>query len=190
MVMDSFSLLETMRLEDGQVPRLERHLTRMASAARHFGYPWNEQAVRLVEERFGFGLRGCDGGEREGKCDPQPNRETKTGRGERSENCPTFTHWLRIYAPEMTFDGLPRADYHDFRRNARPSPRLGHTKESRGRDPPIRALARPDARPNQTYRGTTAECGRRMICDWSSSSSLSSRLPPTSWCSAWRCKRV
>ena len=48
MVMDSFSLLETMRLEDGQVPRLERHLTRMASAARHFGYPWNEQAVRLV----------------------------------------------------------------------------------------------------------------------------------------------
>ena len=44
--MDSFSLLETMRLETGGITRLERHLSRMASAATHFGYPWNEAAVR------------------------------------------------------------------------------------------------------------------------------------------------
>jgi len=43
---DDFSLLETMRLEGGQVPRLERHLARMAASAGHFGYPWDEAAVR------------------------------------------------------------------------------------------------------------------------------------------------
>jgi len=42
----SFSLLETMRLEDGRVERLERHLARMAEAARYFAYQWNESAVR------------------------------------------------------------------------------------------------------------------------------------------------
>jgi para-aminobenzoate synthetase/4-amino-4-deoxychorismate lyase len=41
-----FSLLETMRLEDGRIPRLERHLSRMAAAARHFRYAWDEAAVR------------------------------------------------------------------------------------------------------------------------------------------------
>jgi para-aminobenzoate synthetase/4-amino-4-deoxychorismate lyase len=43
-----FSLLETMRLENGHVRRLERHLTRMASAARRFGYAWEESTVRLA----------------------------------------------------------------------------------------------------------------------------------------------
>ena len=42
----SFSLLETMRLEHGQVQRLERHLARMANAARYFAYQWSESAVR------------------------------------------------------------------------------------------------------------------------------------------------
>ena len=42
----SFSLLETMRLEDGRVERLERHLARMAEAARYFAYQWTESAVR------------------------------------------------------------------------------------------------------------------------------------------------
>jgi para-aminobenzoate synthetase/4-amino-4-deoxychorismate lyase len=46
----TFSLLETMRLEDGRVPRLERHLTRMEIAARHFGYAWAEPAVRGAVE--------------------------------------------------------------------------------------------------------------------------------------------
>ena len=41
-----FSLLETMRLEEGHIPRLERHLSRMATSARHFGYAWDEAAVR------------------------------------------------------------------------------------------------------------------------------------------------
>jgi para-aminobenzoate synthetase/4-amino-4-deoxychorismate lyase len=43
-----FSLLETMRLDAGQVVRLERHLARMASSARHFGYVWNEPVVRAA----------------------------------------------------------------------------------------------------------------------------------------------
>src|SRR5262245_60499798 len=42
----SFSLLETMRLEHGQVERLERHVARMAEAARYFAYQWSEPAVR------------------------------------------------------------------------------------------------------------------------------------------------
>jgi para-aminobenzoate synthetase/4-amino-4-deoxychorismate lyase len=41
-----FSLLETMRLEQGRVPRLERHLARMSEAARYFSYQLNEAAVR------------------------------------------------------------------------------------------------------------------------------------------------
>jgi para-aminobenzoate synthetase/4-amino-4-deoxychorismate lyase len=42
----SFSLLETMRLEHGQVERMARHLARMAEGARYFRYAWNETAVR------------------------------------------------------------------------------------------------------------------------------------------------
>lgn len=42
----SFSLLETMRLEQGRVERLERHLARMAEAARYFAYQWSESTVR------------------------------------------------------------------------------------------------------------------------------------------------
>lgn len=42
----SFSLLETMRLEGGVVPRLERHLTRMRESARYFGRVWDEAGVR------------------------------------------------------------------------------------------------------------------------------------------------
>ena len=33
-----FSLLETMRLDEGAIVRLERHLARLAASARHFGY--------------------------------------------------------------------------------------------------------------------------------------------------------
>ena len=35
-----------MRLDGGRVERLERHLSRLADAARYFGYRWNEAAVR------------------------------------------------------------------------------------------------------------------------------------------------
>ena len=42
----AFSLLETMRLQDGVVVRLDRHLARMAQSARHFGFAWDEHAVR------------------------------------------------------------------------------------------------------------------------------------------------
>lgn len=35
-----------MRLEEGRIPRLDRHLSRMSASARHFGYPWDEAAVR------------------------------------------------------------------------------------------------------------------------------------------------
>jgi len=56
----SFSLLETMRLEDGRVERLERHLARMAAAARDFNYEWNEPAVALaVDSLAGEHPDGC-----------------------------------------------------------------------------------------------------------------------------------
>ena len=35
----AFELLETLRLEGGRYGRLERHLTRLAEAAQHFGFP-------------------------------------------------------------------------------------------------------------------------------------------------------
>jgi para-aminobenzoate synthetase/4-amino-4-deoxychorismate lyase len=44
--MTSFSLLETMRLEHGHVPRLDRHIARMEASARHFGFPWRPESVR------------------------------------------------------------------------------------------------------------------------------------------------
>jgi para-aminobenzoate synthetase/4-amino-4-deoxychorismate lyase len=46
----SFSLLETMRLEHGRIERLERHLARMAEAARYFEYQWIEPPVRHAVE--------------------------------------------------------------------------------------------------------------------------------------------
>jgi len=56
----SFSLLETMRLEHGRVERLERHLERMADAARYFGYRWSEPAVRqAVAEAARDHSTGC-----------------------------------------------------------------------------------------------------------------------------------
>jgi para-aminobenzoate synthetase/4-amino-4-deoxychorismate lyase len=42
----SFSLLETMRLEQGQIARLERHIARMAAAAHYFEYEWAEPVAR------------------------------------------------------------------------------------------------------------------------------------------------
>ena len=43
-----FSLLETMRLEEGTVVRLERHLSRLARSADVFGYPNDESRVRAA----------------------------------------------------------------------------------------------------------------------------------------------
>ena len=56
----SFSLLETMRLEHGRVERLDRHVARMAVAARYFEYQWNETAVRdAVSSVAGEHPDGC-----------------------------------------------------------------------------------------------------------------------------------
>lgn len=41
-----FSLLESLRLEGGQLHRLERHLARLATSAAHFGFVWRPEAVR------------------------------------------------------------------------------------------------------------------------------------------------
>jgi|SRR5688500_6418455 len=41
-----FSLLETMRLEDGIIVRIERHLSRLARSARQFGYAHDEARIR------------------------------------------------------------------------------------------------------------------------------------------------
>ncbi len=47
----SFSLLETMRLENGRIERLDRHVARMAEAAGYFEYQWIESAVRQAVEK-------------------------------------------------------------------------------------------------------------------------------------------
>jgi para-aminobenzoate synthetase / 4-amino-4-deoxychorismate lyase len=41
-----FSLLETMRLDEGTVVRLERHVSRLAGSARQFGYALDEARIR------------------------------------------------------------------------------------------------------------------------------------------------
>jgi para-aminobenzoate synthetase / 4-amino-4-deoxychorismate lyase len=41
-----FSLLETMRLDEGTIVRLERHVSRLAGSARQFGYAYDESRVR------------------------------------------------------------------------------------------------------------------------------------------------
>jgi para-aminobenzoate synthetase/4-amino-4-deoxychorismate lyase len=55
-----FSLLETMRLEDGRVARLDRHLARMGASAAHFRFAWDETLARtaLEDERLSH-ARGC-----------------------------------------------------------------------------------------------------------------------------------
>ena len=42
----AFELLESMRLDEGQIPRIEAHLRRLLHSARHFAYPLQEQAAR------------------------------------------------------------------------------------------------------------------------------------------------
>lgn len=44
----SFSLLETMRLQDGHVVRLDRHVARMSESAAYFGYHWHEPSIRAA----------------------------------------------------------------------------------------------------------------------------------------------
>ena len=39
---EPFDILETLLLHDGQPRHAQRHLARMARAARHFGYPWHD----------------------------------------------------------------------------------------------------------------------------------------------------
>ncbi|MBQ0920924.1 chorismate-binding protein [Hydrogenophaga aromaticivorans] len=43
---EPFSLLETLRLEDGEYWLLERHLQRLQDSARHFGYPCDPSVLR------------------------------------------------------------------------------------------------------------------------------------------------
>lgn len=45
-----FSLLETIRLEDGRIDRLDRHLARMADSATYFDYAWDGPQVRRALE--------------------------------------------------------------------------------------------------------------------------------------------
>src|SRR4029453_7530485 len=54
-----FLLLETMRLDEGTVVRLERHLSRLAGSARPFGYRRDETRIRgAVAETIGAHPRG------------------------------------------------------------------------------------------------------------------------------------
>jgi para-aminobenzoate synthetase/4-amino-4-deoxychorismate lyase len=58
-----FELLESLRLEDGHIPRLNLHLARLSQSARHFGFRWEEahaqatlQALSDVAQAHGQGL--------------------------------------------------------------------------------------------------------------------------------------
>ena len=42
---NNFNLLETMRLNDGQIYLLQRHMDRASNSARHFGFAWSESDV-------------------------------------------------------------------------------------------------------------------------------------------------
>jgi len=42
----NFSLLETMRLNEGTIVRLERHVSRLAGSAGQFGYAYDESRIR------------------------------------------------------------------------------------------------------------------------------------------------
>lgn len=48
---EPFSLLETLRLQDGVLTHLDEHLARMQSSARYFDYPWDESAVHSEIQR-------------------------------------------------------------------------------------------------------------------------------------------
>lgn len=45
-----FSLVETLRLEEGVPVRLDRHLQRLRGSAEHFGFPFPEAAIRATME--------------------------------------------------------------------------------------------------------------------------------------------
>ncbi len=45
-----FQLLESLRLAQGQIPRLALHLQRLAASARHFGWAWDEAHEQRVRE--------------------------------------------------------------------------------------------------------------------------------------------
>lgn len=48
----AFKLLETMRLENGSFHLLDLHLARLKRAAHHFGYPFDEAAIRSALSRL------------------------------------------------------------------------------------------------------------------------------------------
>jgi para-aminobenzoate synthetase/4-amino-4-deoxychorismate lyase len=39
---EPFELLESLRLDEGEIPRLALHLARLARSAQHFGFPWSD----------------------------------------------------------------------------------------------------------------------------------------------------
>src|SRR6185369_5481731 len=45
---ESFYLIESLRLENGMYPVLERHLERLRSSARYFGFTLDEEAVKVA----------------------------------------------------------------------------------------------------------------------------------------------
>jgi para-aminobenzoate synthetase/4-amino-4-deoxychorismate lyase len=57
---DTFTLLETMRLEDGTVVRRDRHLRRLQQAADFFGYEWRaEQIEKELTRAAAAHAAGC-----------------------------------------------------------------------------------------------------------------------------------
>ncbi len=56
---EPFELLQTLRMEEGACPALELHLARIGEAARHFGYRFDEAALRGAVQGLAAQHPGC-----------------------------------------------------------------------------------------------------------------------------------
>ncbi len=92
-----FSLLETLRLDDGRLVRLDRHLARLSAGAARFGYAWQPEAL-------GLGL--------EAAAARAPGPLTVTAHGNR---VPAGTWRTRLL---LAADGRLTVEYHPFQPDA------------------------------------------------------------------------
>ncbi|KHE68071.1 chorismate-binding protein, partial [Halobacillus sp. BBL2006] len=53
----SFKLLETMKIEDGEIPLVDRHLKRVAQSANYFDYPLDPHQLREELEKIAAGYK-------------------------------------------------------------------------------------------------------------------------------------
>ncbi len=122
----SFSLLETMRLEHGQVQRLERHLVRMASAARYFAY--HMERIRRPRRARGRGSRASARAAGVFACSCPPTAERRSNAPLTQTRTRSLARGLRTRADRRTRSVHPPQD------DTPPGLRRRQTVESRSVD--------------------------------------------------------